>query len=351
MTVYVAHTRGDIDENRLQDLLSRIRQLPAAATTRRTRDGFLIVAWGASGPVLEAELTRSEYVTRVLPEGTSFPLAARAHRPEGSVVHVGSVPVGDGRPVIIAGPCSAETPEVLLETAHRVKAAGAAMLRVGIFKPRTSPYSFHGLGHIGLPLLREARAQTGLPIVTEILDARDIELVGDAADVLQVGARNMQNFSLLTELALTGRPVLLKRGMSASVHEWLNAAEYLLAHGNDNVILCERGIRTFERSTRFTLDLNAVPVVKELSHLPILVDPSHGTGATRYVPPMSAAALAAGADGLIVEVHPRPHEALSDGAQSLDLAQFDRFSADLRPLASALGREFVSTPELLAELS
>ncbi|MET9030272.1 3-deoxy-7-phosphoheptulonate synthase [Nocardia sp. NPDC004168] len=351
MAVYVAQTRDDITDTQLQDILTRLRQVPAKATTRRTRTGFLIVTWAETGPLLEAELARSEHLVRVLPESSSFPLAAREYRPEGSVVRVGAVPVGDGRPVIIAGPCSAETPEVLLETARAVRAAGADMLRVGVFKPRTSPYSFHGLGPDGLAMLRDARAETGLPIVTEILDVRDIDRVADAADLLQVGARNMQNFTLLTELALTGRPVLLKRGLSATVHEWLNAAEYLLAHGNDHVILCERGIRTFERATRNTLDLNAVPVVKHLSHLPILVDPSHGTGATRYVPPMSAAALAAGADGVIVEVHPRPAQALSDGDQSLDLPEFARLATNLRAIGEALGRGRVAAEPELVELA
>jgi 3-deoxy-7-phosphoheptulonate synthase len=352
MAVYVAQTRDDITAEQLQEILDRVRGLSAEANTRRTRTGFLVIAWGGPGPVVEAELAGCEHVTRVFQDSEPYPLAARGSRPEGSVVDVGGVPVGDGRCVVIAGPCSAESPEVLLETAKEVRAAGAALLRVGIFKPRTSPYSFHGLGRGGTAMLREVKAEVGLPVVTEIMDVRDLDVLTDAADMLQVGARNMQNFSLLTELAMTGLPVLLKRGMAATVKDWLSAAEYLLAHGNDQVVLCERGIRTFERATRFTLDLSAIPVAKELTHLPIIVDPSHGTGATRYVPPMSAAALASGADGVIVEVHPRPHEALSDGGQSLDFPGFAGMAGDLRRLAGALGREFVPAPARpLAEVS
>ncbi|NUT51288.1 MAG: 3-deoxy-7-phosphoheptulonate synthase [Saccharothrix sp.] len=254
--------------------------------------------------------------------------------------------MGGGRPEEIAGPCSAENPQVLLDTAKSVRDSGAAMLRVGMFKPRTSPYSFHGLGREGIALLAEARREIGMPVVTEVMDVRDIDLVAGAADVLQVGARNMQNYPLLVELGRAGVPVLLKRGLAATVAEWLHAAEYLLAHGASDVVLCERGIRTFERNTRFTLDLNAVPVVKELSHLPVVVDPSHAAGAARYVGAMSAAALAAGADGLLIEVHPDPSRALSDGDQSLDLAAFAAVAGQLRRIAAALGTGLASAPDL-----
>lgn len=350
MTLYVAQTRSDITEEELAELLSRVRTLPAEAIERPTRSGYLVIAWSESDPLLEAELARSEEVVRVFSDSEPYPLAARSSKPEGTVVRVDGVPVGDGRAVLIAGPCSAERRDVLFEAARGVKAAGATMLRVGIFKPRTSPYSFHGLGRDGIAMLADVKAETGLPVVTEIMDVRDLDHLACAADMLQVGARNMQNFSLLTELGKAGLPVLLKRGMSATVRDWLSAAEYLLAHGNENVILCERGIRTFEQATRFTLDLSAIPVAKELTHLPIIVDPSHGTGATRYVPPMSAAALAAGADGLIIEVHPRPAEALSDGSQSLDLPGFARLSEDLRRLCEALARDMVP-PMSMIELS
>jgi 3-deoxy-7-phosphoheptulonate synthase len=234
---------------------------------------------------------------------------------------------------VIAGPCSVESAEQLMSTARAVKAAGGNMLRGGAYKPRTSPYDFQGLGVEALHLLREASEETGLPIVTEVMSETDVEIVAEYADMLQVGARNMQNFSLLRKLATIPRPILLKRGPSATVKEWLLAAEYLLAGGNANVVLCERGIKTFETATRNTLDLAAIALVKELSHLPVLADPSHGTGLRSLVPPMSKAAAAAGADGLIIEVHPCPERALSDGPQSLDLPGFAE-------LMKSLGKEY-----------
>lgn len=344
METYLALTHDGVAEHEFLDLLVRIGQLGGAAEVRPTRTRFMVIATGEPATVLKAELTRCKQIAQVLDCNQSYPLASRDSRLERSVVQVGDVRIGDGRPVVIAGPCSAETPEVLLETAAAVTASGAAMLRVGMFKPRTSPYSFQGLGLSGMAALRDARQEFGLPIVTEVMCVRDIDVLADAADVLQVGARNMQNFSLLTELGRSGVPVLLKRGLAATVVEWISAAEYLLVHGATDVILCERGIRTFERTTRFTLDLNVVPVVKELSHLPIIVDPSHGTGVTRYVRPMSAAALAAGADGLIVEVHPRPAEALSDGDQSLDFAEFHELVDHLGRIAHALGTTLEPAP-------
>jgi 3-deoxy-7-phosphoheptulonate synthase len=238
----------------------------------------------------------------------------------------------------MAGPCSVESREQLLEVATKVKAAGATILRGGAFKPRTSPYAFQGLEEEGLKLLDEARRETGLPVVTEVMEPDKVDVVAEHADILQIGARNVQNFSLLRRVAETRKPVLLKRGMSTSIQEWLLSAEYVLAGGNPNVILCERGIRTFETSTRFTLDLNAVPVVKKLSHLPIVVDPSHGTGHWEYVEAMAMAGVAAGADGLIIEVHPRPAEALSDGPQSLKPDRFTQVLAKIRRVAEALDR-------------
>ncbi len=248
-----------------------------------------------------------------------------------TIVQVGNLKVGEGL-TVIAGPCSVESEEQLLETARRVKEAGADMLRGGVFKPRTSPYSFQGLGLKGLKYLQKARDETGLPIVTEVLDPRDVDWVSEYADVLQVGARNVQNFSLLKELGKINKPVLLKRGMYSTIEEWLNSAEYILSGGNPNVILCERGIRTFETYTRNTLDLSAVPVLKELTHLPVIVDPSHGTGKASLIEPMSMASVASGTDGLILEVHRNPAEALSDKEQSLTPEQFKALMERIRPL-------------------
>jgi 3-deoxy-7-phosphoheptulonate synthase len=275
-------------------------------------------------------------VRRVIPVRHAFQLAARDYRPEGTQIRVGEVLIGGEEPVLIAGPCAVESRAQLLETAYAVREAGAHMLRAGAFKPRTSPYSFQGLGWEGLELLAEVRAETGLPVVTEVMAPEEIPLVAEVADVLQIGARNMQNFSLLKAAGRQPKPVLLKRGMSATIEEWLLAAEYIMAYGNFQVILCERGIRTFERMTRNTLDLNAVPVVKRLSHLPVLVDPSHGTGDAAYMIPMARAAIAAGADGLITEVHIRPQEAWSDGRQSLTPEAFARMVREVRAVARAL---------------
>jgi 3-deoxy-7-phosphoheptulonate synthase len=260
-----------------------------------------------------------------------FRLASRQFHPESTVVRAGGVSIGGSAGlVVIAGPCSIESRRQILESARRVKAAGANMLRGGAYKPRTSPYDFQGLGAKALGWLVEAREETGLPIVTEVLSQENVELVAEHVDLIQVGARNMQNTALLCKLARTKKPVLLKRGPSATIAEWLLAAEYLLAGGNPNVVLCERGIRTFETATRNTLDLAGVALVKQLSHLPVIVDPSHATGLSALVPAASRAAVAVGADGLLIEVHPRPAEAWSDGAQSLDPAVFAALLEDLR---------------------
>ena len=255
-----------------------------------------------------------------------------------TAIQVGEELVGGAAFTVIAGPCSVEGREMLLRTASGVRASGARLLRGGAFKPRTSPYAFRGLGHAALALLAEAREVTGLPVVTELMDARDIDAVDAVADVIQIGARNMQNFSLLAAVGERGTPVLLKRGMSATVNELLLAAEHVMAHGNSQVILCERGIRTFETSTRNTLDISAIPVLKQETHLPVIVDPSHAAGRADLVPALAAAALAVGADGLIVEVHPDPATALSDGAQSLTLEAFASLMRMLSPLAETCGR-------------
>ncbi|MBZ5667104.1 MAG: 3-deoxy-7-phosphoheptulonate synthase [Acidobacteriia bacterium] len=262
--------------------------------------------------------------------GHPFKLVSRHAQRQRSVVEVGGVRIGDGSFVVIAGPCSVESREQLLSTARAVKAAGAKLLRGGAYKPRTSPYDFQGLGLEALRLLREAREQTGLPVVTEVLSTEDVELISEHADMLQVGARNMQNFALLKKLAAIDKSVLLKRGPSASVTEWLLAAEYLLAGGNGKVVLCERGIKTFATETRNTLDLAALALARELSHLPVIADPSHGTGRRSLVTPMSHAAAAAGADGVMIEVHPCPERALSDGPQSLPFEGFSELMRSLR---------------------
>ena len=259
--------------------------------------------------------------------------------PEDSIVDVCGVKVGGKQITVMAGPCSVETREQIIGVAEDVKQMGAAILRGGAFKPRTSPYSFQGLQETGLDLLKEAKAVTGLPIITEIMSADKIERFVEDVDVIQVGARNMQNFELLKELGKTDKPILLKRGLSATIEEWLMSAEYIMAGGNDNVILCERGIRTFENYTRNTLDLSAIPAVKKLSHLPVVVDPSHAAGMWWMVEPLAKAAVAVGADGLIIEVHNDPEHALCDGAQSLKPERFGRLMQDLNIIAGAVGRE------------
>ena len=283
-------------------------------------------------------------VSEVLRVTEPYKLASRAFRPEGTVVVMDDVRIGGDEVIVMAGPCSAESEEQVHSTAAAVKRAGAKVLRGGAFKPRSSPYSFQGLGEEGLRLLRAAANQHDLKLVSEVMDVSQIPLVEKYCDMFQVGARNMQNFTLLRELGRTRKPVLLKRGISATIEEWLLSAEYVLAGGNMQVILCERGIRTFESYTRNTLDISAIPVVKKRSHLPIVVDPSHGTGRRDKVAPMARAAVAAGADGLIIEVHCDPDHALSDGAQSLFPSQFDRLMAELRIIAPAIGRSICLEP-------
>ncbi len=266
-------------------------------------------------------------------------LVDRTANKQDTVIRVDGISIGDGDIVIMAGPCAVENHDQLLTTARQVASSGASFLRGGAFKPRTSPYSFQGLGEEGLQYLREAKAETGLPIVTEVMDTRDMDMVCEYTDIVQIGSRNMHNFPLLKEAGICGKPVLFKRGLMATVEEYLLAAEYILKEGNDQVILCERGIRTFETSTRNTLDLSAVPVLKRNTHLPVIVDPSHGTGHRWLVPIMSKAAIAVGADGLIVEVHNNPEEALSDGIQSLYPEEFEQMVKDIEALAQALGRK------------
>jgi 3-deoxy-7-phosphoheptulonate synthase len=277
-------------------------------------------------------------VASIVPISKPYKLASKEVKPEPSIIDVCGVKFGGENVPVIAGPCSVESEESVIRTAEFVKAAGAKMLRGGAFKPRTSPYSFQGLEEEGLKILAKAREVTGLPVVTEVTNPKYVEMVYKYADMFQVGARNVQNFALLTELGKTDKPVLLKRGMSTTIEEYLTATEYILSEGNKNVILCERGLRTFETATRNTLDISAVPVIKERSHLPIIIDPSHAAGHWQYVGPLSKAAVAIGADGLIIEVHPEPEKAWSDGAQSLTPTQFLELMGSLRSIALAIGR-------------
>lgn len=318
----VIHMEKWAKREHIQRVIAYIEQVGLQSHIAQGADHTIIGVIGDITVLSEKDLVRIVGVSRVVPVKHPFKLASRAFHPQSTVVRVGNIDVGGNHPVVIAGPCAVENLEQILEAAHKVKAAGANLLRGGAFKPRSSPYSFQGLEEEGLKLLAEARRQTGLGIVSEVMDPFNLPMVCEYVDVLQIGARNMQNYHLLKEVGKTNKPVLLKRGMSATIEEWLMSAEYILNAGNPNVILCERGIRTFEKYTRNTLDLNAVPVVKDLSHLPIIVDPSHGIGVAKYVSAMSMAAIAAGADGLIIEVHPSPERAVSDGQQSLTPEMF-----------------------------
>ncbi|MDD5935754.1 MAG: 3-deoxy-7-phosphoheptulonate synthase [Clostridiales bacterium] len=279
-------------------------------------------------------------VDHVLPVTETYKLANRKFHPEPSIVKVGNTTIGGSELCIMSGPCAVESQEQVLQTAYAIKKAGATILRGGAYKPRTSPYSFQGLEEEGLKYMKEAREATGLPVVCEVTSLSAIEAAVKYVDMLQIGARNMQNFYLLKEAGKTGLPVLLKRGLAATIDDWLNASEYIISEGNPNVVLCERGIRTFETATRNTLDISAVPVIKEKSHLPIIVDPSHATGVRNYIAPLARCAVAAGADGLMIETHPDPKHALSDGPQSLTFEQFEKLCEELRPYANLAGKKF-----------
>jgi 3-deoxy-7-phosphoheptulonate synthase len=308
----------------------------------RGEETTIVGVIGHSTPDQLAPLEFMPGVDHMVPVTKPYKLGSRDFSPLNTVVPVGDVRIGGDGVVVIAGPCAVESEEQLWETAQAVKAAGVRILRAGAYKPRTSPYSFQGLGERALTMLDEVRRSLGLLVITEVLTPDDVGLVARHVDILQVGARNMQNFTLLQEVGRSGHPVLLKRGMSATLEELLMSAEYILANHNRNVILCERGIRTFENSTRFTLDISAVPVLKHLTHLPVIVDPSHAAGKWLFVPAVAKAGIAAGADGLIIEVHPRPTEALSDGPQSLRLDRFASLMHELQPLSAAVGRSLTA---------
>jgi 3-deoxy-7-phosphoheptulonate synthase len=330
-------------EKEIDGVLERLKELGFKGSLSLGVERTVVGVVGQTYPELADELAVLEGVADVVPVSRPYKLASREFRPEDTVIKVGNVAIGGGNTVIMAGQCSVDTEEQMMATARVVKEAGGHILRGGAFKPRTNPYAFRGLGEKGLQILAAARAETGLPIISEVMDPRDVELVARYADILQVGSRSMQNFTLLDEVGRAGKPVLLKRGMWAPLQEWLLAAEYILAQDNSEVILCERGIRTFETSTRFTMDLSAIPAVKRLSHLPIIGDPSHATGYRYLVEPMAMAAVAAGADGLIVELHPNPDRALSDGPQSLTFDGFRQLMERVGDVATAVGRPLAAS--------
>lgn len=330
--------RPEATEEQIKHIHGKIAKVGLTPHISRGVERTLIMVIGDERILDTFSIETLPGVERVMTVLQPFKLASKDFKPEKTIVKVKDVEIGGDRLTIMAGPCSVESREMIIEVAKIVKSAGANVLRGGAFKPRTSPYSFQGLGEEGLKYLVEAREITGLPIVTEVVDTRTIELVAKYTDIIQIGARNMQNFELLKEVGEYKIPVLLKRGMSSTIKEWLMSAEYIMSKGNYNIVLCERGIRTFEDITRNTLDLSAVAVVKHLSHLPVIVDPSHGTGKWRWAVPMSKAAIAAGADGLMLEVHEKPEEALSDGDQSLFPEKFKKLLEDLKPVAKAVGR-------------
>lgn len=322
----------------IKKLEGRGLQVNISKGTERTIIGVI----GDTSKITEEEenaigiMTGVESVMRIL---KPYKLASRDFQSDSTKINIRGQIIGGTKIHVIAGPCAVENRTILMSIAEKVKDAGATFIRGGAFKPRSSPYSFQGLGEEGLKYLAAVRKKTGLPVVTELMDPRDMAVIAKYADIIQIGARNMQNFRLLLEVGTVRKPVLLKRGLSATIKEWLMAAEYIMSRGNQNVILCERGIRTFETATRNTLDLSAVPVLKKLTHLPVVVDPSHGVGKWDLVAPMAKAAVAAGADGLIIEVHTNPEEALSDGEQSLRPNDFKKLMKELKPIAAAVGRE------------
>lgn len=322
----------------VQHVIDRIEELGLKAHLSRGVERTIIGVIGDERLIKREQLSLLPHVEEVIPVLKPYKLASREFKPSDTVVDVAGVPIGGENIVVIAGPCSVESEDQLLATARAVKDAGARLLRGGAYKPRTSPYAFQGLGEEGLKLLARAREVTGLGVVTEVMESGEVDVVAEYADLIQVGARNMHNSKLLRSLAKIRKPVLLKRNFSATLNEFLMSAEYLLSGGNPGVILCERGIRTFVEYTRNTLDLNVVPAIKQLSHLPVIVDPSHGTGRQDLVLPMSRAAIAAGADGLMIEVHPNPPEALSDGEQSILPEVFRQLMKETRLVAGAIGR-------------
>jgi 3-deoxy-7-phosphoheptulonate synthase len=323
-------------QEQLDSILNRLKELNLSGHPIVGVERTVVGVVGLVFPELKDELETMDGVDDVLRISKPYKLSGRELKPDDTIVNINGVLVGGGHTAIMAGPCAVESEDQLMQTARAVKAAGATLLRGGAFKPRTSPYSFRGMEEDGLKLLAQAREETGLPVVTEVMSVTEVDLVAKYADVLQIGTRNAQNFNLLEEVGRVGKPVVLKRGLASKIEDWLLAAEYVLAKGNRDVILCERGIRTFETATRNTFDINAIPLVKRLSHLPLIADPSHGTGKWYLVEPVAIAAMAAGADGLIVEVHPNPDHALSDGAQSLTFENFRRLASRVSLVQKAM---------------
>lgn len=331
--------KKNASEQQINKVLEKIKERNLKAHISKGDFVTIIGIIGDESKVPESQIRTIEGVEKIMPVLAPYKLASRNFHPDNKIVTVDNLKIGGNQIIVMAGPCSVESKEQILETARAIKKSGAKILRGGAFKPRSSPYSFQGLGEEGLKLLKLAKEETGLPIITEVMDPRNVALVSKYADIVQIGARNMQNFDLLKEVGRNSHPVLLKRGLSATINEWLMSAEYIMSEGNHNVILCERGIRTFETYTRNTLDLNAVPAVKELTHLPIVVDPSHGTGRYTLVSPMSKAAIAAGADGLLIEVHPNPEKSVSDADQTISTKRFEKLMGELSLIAKAIGRE------------
>lgn len=323
----------------IQKVVKKIKELGFSPHISAGKEKTIIGVIGENAVLAREIFEAMETVDFITPISKPYKLASREFRKENTVIEVNGVKIGEREIVVMAGPCAVEKKDLLLEIAQEVKKAGAKILRGGAFKPRTSPYAFQGLGKKGLEYLLETKKKTGLAIITEAMQIDQVELVSRYADIIQIGARNIQNFDLLKEVGKNKKPVLLKRGMATTVKEFLMSAEYIMAQGNYKVILCERGIRTFEDATRFTLDLNAIPVLKHHTHLPVVVDPSHGIGIREYIPAMAKAAIACGADGLLIEVHSKPEEALSDGPQSLLPVQFAQLMQELKPLAKVIGRE------------
>ena len=327
-------------EESIRKVLNLIEANNLEAHLSNGKEVTIIGVVGDKTKISQQNLEIFEDVDKIVEVTESYKLANKKFHPEPSIIKVGNTSIGGNELVIMSGPCAVESPEQVMETAIAIKKCGAQILRGGAYKPRTSPYSFQGLEEEGLKMMKEAKDATGLAIVCEVTSLSAIESAAKYVDMLQIGARNMQNFYLLKEAGKTGLPILLKRGLSATYEEWLNASEYIMAEGNPNVVLCERGIRTFESGTRNTLDISAIPVIKSRSHLPIIVDPSHASGVRKYVAPLAKAAVAAGADGLMIETHPNPATALSDGPQSLTFEQFDVLCNELRPLAELMGKKF-----------
>jgi len=331
----------DSGQKEIDDILKRLAEHGLTGHLSKGVERTVIGVVGQTYPELRDMLELLPGVEDVIPITKPYKLSSREFQSQDTVIRIGDLTIGSGELVVMAGPCAVESEEQLLETARAVKAAGANILRGGAFKPSTSPYAFRGLGEEGLKILAQAREETGMPIITEVLTPEDVGLVLRYADILQVGARNMQNFVLLDEVGKAGKPVMLKRGMSATIQEWLLSAEYILSQGNRQLMLCERGIRTFETYTRNTMDVSAIPIIEKVSHLPIIADPSHGTGKWYLVAPLALAAVAAGADGVMIEVHPSPDYALKDGPQSLTFDNFQRLMAQLVSVVASMGRKMV----------